>query len=240
MNPILDEILRTREVTTDKGERIPLEHEIPRGEGEFLQDIIRIIKPKKSLEVGLAYGISTLFICETLEEVKADKHIVIDPYQNAWWKGIGIKHLRQAKYQKLIEFIEEPSEIALPGLLKRKERIDFAFVDGWHTFDHTLVDFFYINMMLNGGGVVAFDDADWPSIYKLCCLISRYPCYRICARWPLERRIGTLSRATTTFHYIARRRKKHIRNDLSLFRRRCVAFKKLKEDTRSFDWHEDF
>jgi len=42
------------------------------------------------------------------------------------------------------------------------ERIDFAFIDGAHTFDHVLVDFFYIDRMLNVGGIVAFDDVGFP------------------------------------------------------------------------------
>jgi hypothetical protein len=37
-----------------------------------------------------------------------------------------------------------------------------------HTFDYALVDFFYIDKMLNIGGVVIFDDLSYPSIRKLC------------------------------------------------------------------------
>ena len=48
------------------------------------------------------------------------------------------------------------------------ERIDFAFIDGAHTFDHALVDFFYIDRMLNVGGIVAFDDLGFPCIEKVC------------------------------------------------------------------------
>jgi len=40
--------------------------------------------------------------------------------------------------------------------LARGVKIDFAFVDGWHTFDYTLIDFFYIDKILRSGGLVSF------------------------------------------------------------------------------------
>jgi hypothetical protein len=42
-----------------------------------------------------------------------------------------------------------------------------------HTFDYALVDFFYIDKMLNIGGVVIFDDLSYPSIRKLCRYVLR-------------------------------------------------------------------
>ncbi len=243
MNPVLEEVLRTREVVSDQGERLPLRDEITRDEGEFLQRIIYTIKPKVSLEIGLAHGISAMFICDALRKIDARKHIVMDPYQHSTrYNGIGLKNLRQAGYEDLIDFIEEPSETVLPELLKRKTRIDFAFVDGWHTFDHTLVDFFYINMMLNIGGVVAFDDADWQSISKLCRFISRYPCYKFFARLPSKRpkRKEVFIIAETIFSGLITG-KEHIEKDLNVARSgRCIAFKKEKEDTRDWLWHADF
>jgi predicted O-methyltransferase YrrM len=236
-------------VTSDTGERFSLRDEIPRDEGEFLQRIIYAVKPRISLEIGLAYGISTLFICEALKRVNATKHILMDPHQTTIYKRIGLKNLRQAGYEELSEFFEEPSEIVLPELLKRGTRIDFAFVDGWHTFDHTLVDFFYINMMLNIGGVIAFDDANWPSVSAVCRFISRYPSYKIFGRLPSSK--GFLTRTPTMIklllnslatHLISLRPNlAYVKKDMHLaLAGRCVAFIKEKDDNRNFDWHIEF
>lgn len=247
MNPILQEILESRQVTSDKGERFPLRYAITPDVGEFLQRVVIAVRPKISLEVGLAYGISTLFICEALKKVGASRHIVMDPYESTYYKDIGLKNLRKAGYDELIEFVEGPSEIVLPELLKRKTRIDFAFVDGWHTFDHTLVDFFYINRMLNVNGVVVFDDVDWAGVSKVCHLISRYPCYRIfdhlqpksARAWLRAIRnlingcITTLTSSQPCLEYV----KKDMNISLS---GRSLAFIKENEDNRAFTWHREF
>lgn len=226
---------------------------ISSNEGMFLQRVIGVMKPRICLEIGLAYGVSTLFICEALRKVGASKHIVIDPWQNTVFRGIGLRNLRQAGYEDLIEFVEEPSEIALPKLLERETRIDFAFVDGWHTFDHTLVDFFYINRMLNVNGVVAFDDANWLSISKLCRFISRYPCYKIFGSVSTERKTmrkrmihmsivaKTLYNSLVTHAMSFKPRLEFVNKDLQIARAdSCIAFIKEKEDNRNYNWHIQF
>ena len=69
--------------------------------GAVLQAIVRDVKPSVSLEVGLAYGISALFICDALAELQQPfMHIVIDKYQNLHWHGIGLRNLRDAGYEQ--------------------------------------------------------------------------------------------------------------------------------------------
>ena len=45
--------------------------------------------------------------------------------------------------------------------------------DGMHTFDYVFIDFFYIDKMLNVGGVAVFDDTHFPSTRKVCRFILR-------------------------------------------------------------------
>jgi len=169
MNPVLEKILRTGNTTSASGEIITtVPSQISEKEGEWLQEIISEVRPKVSLEIGLAYGISSLFICEALAKVRAERHIIIDPNQHQRFKGIGLLNLRRAGYEKIVEFHEARSFQVLPKLEADGVRIDFAFIDGWHTFDYVMVDFFYIDKMLRVGGVVAFDDLSYPSIRKLC------------------------------------------------------------------------
>jgi hypothetical protein len=78
-----------------------------------------------------------------------------------------------------VRLIEAPSYRALAELEGSGQRIEFAFIDGWHTFDFTLVDFFFIDRMLNVGGVVAFDDASWPAIRKVCRFVKTNLAYSV-------------------------------------------------------------
>jgi hypothetical protein len=59
-----------------------LHSNISEEEGSFIQGIIREARPQVSLEVGCAYGVSSLYICEALCEVNAVKHIIIDSHQS--------------------------------------------------------------------------------------------------------------------------------------------------------------
>ena len=148
MNDVLSEILETGVTKTASGSStIKIHSSISASEGQFLQKLVRQLNPTISLEVGLAYGISALFICDALNAHNGTHHIVIDPNQSSrehpWgWGGIGIANLRRAGYGDIVRLIEAPSYRALAELEGSGQRIDFAFIDGMHTFDFTLVDFF--------------------------------------------------------------------------------------------------
>jgi predicted O-methyltransferase YrrM len=185
MNPVLERILSTGTIRAEGGEELELRASIQPEEGEFLQRQIREIRPKVSLEVGMAYGVSSLYICEAMKEVGGQKHITIDPLQSSpppGWHGIGMKHIREAGFGEMVEHYCEPSDVALPRLAAAGQRIEFALIDGWHTFDVVLLDFFYIDRMLKVGGVVVFDDVNhyqYPGIRKVCRYVAtnrRYEC----------------------------------------------------------------
>jgi hypothetical protein len=132
------------------------------------------------MEIGLAYGLSTLCICEALAKVGGRRHIAIDAFQSTIWNGIGIHNVHAAGFSNLIELREELSQDALPRLFAEGVKVDFAYIDGTHTFDQKIVDFFYVDRILNVGGVIAFDDCDWPSIHQVCRFIATNRPYRVC------------------------------------------------------------
>jgi hypothetical protein len=62
--------------------------------------------------------------------------------------------------------VEEADYLSLPRMLGRGTQVDFGYVDGWHTFDYTLLDFWYLDKMLAVGGHVAFNDCGWRAVSK--------------------------------------------------------------------------
>lgn len=251
MSSVLSEILETGFTKTASGnDTIKVHSSISLSEGQFLQRIIKDLDPTLSLEVGLAYGISALFICDALNVRDATQHIVIDPYQkDSTWKGIGIANLRRAGHGRIVQFIETPSYRALADLEKSGQRIDFAFIDGWHTFDFTLVDFFFIDRILNVGGIVAFDDANWPAIRKVCRFVKTNLTYSVLGTdgsdgtSSLKRRVfqNTLRYTPRSKLLSGILRSEVVTPDESIgLAGNCIAFRKDACDSRRWDHFIDF
>ena len=171
MNSVLEDIFKTRRVPRRDGSSVPLEWSISLAEGQAVQRIIRELKPRVTLEIGLAHGVSATFICEALKDVGGERHIVIDSAPVQGWNEVGLYTIERAGYSSLVEFHNEASHKVLPRLEMNGEHVGFALIDGWHTFDYALVDFFYVDRILDVGGVVMFDDARWyPAVRK----VTRY------------------------------------------------------------------
>jgi predicted O-methyltransferase YrrM len=250
MNSVLSEMLNTGTTkTADGAGTVKLHSAISKSEGQLLQKLVRKIDPTISLEVGLAYGVSALFICEALNVRKGTQHIAVDPNQHggSWgdsWEGIGIANLHRAGYGDIVRLIESPSYRALSELERSGQQVDFAFIDGWHTFDFALVDFFFIDRMLKVGGVVAFDDANWPAIRKVCRFVKtnmKYSVIGVDGPEPtpsLKRRLLERFLGNEPF-------RRFVRPDIVTDQKiglagSCIAFRKDAVDKRRWDHFVDF
>ena len=81
--------------------------------------------------------------------------------------------------QSMLQVIEEPSYLALPRLVQAKERFELILIDGMHTFDYTLLDFFYADLLLAPNGVLVFDDKQMPAVGKVIDFILKNRSYRL-------------------------------------------------------------
>ncbi len=52
--------------------------------------------------MGCAYGLSALHICGALKGREGAHHVIVDPFQNTTWRGIGLENLRREG----IDFVE--------------------------------------------------------------------------------------------------------------------------------------
>src|SRR5438270_13945311 len=96
MNQVLEDVFSANRVIKPSGEAIPLHSAVSRDEGAFLQRMISAAQPTVVVEVGLAYGISALFLCEALVGIPGSRLIAIDPFQFRDWDGVGMENLRRA------------------------------------------------------------------------------------------------------------------------------------------------
>lgn len=180
MNPVLAEIESTGMMTLPSGESIKVHSQVGIGSGRVIRHAIEVAKPQLACEVGLAYGISSLYILDAMQQHGGGRLIGMDPAQHdGTWRGGGLHNIQRAGFAERYEFHENTSQRVLPRLAEAGARIQFGFIDGWHTFDHTLVDFFYIDQMLDMGGVVVLDDVGYPGLRRLAHFIVANRDYEI-------------------------------------------------------------
>lgn len=175
---LIDEVYRTRTVRDSQGNVYELSSEVDRQEGEYLLDLISSDSSiVKSIEVGCAYGLSSLYICEGLKNRLGASHTIIDPSQGDVWHDVGIAQLERFGFD-FFDLMRVPSELALPQLLlTESEKFDFAFIDGWHTFDQTMLDLYYASRLIRVGGYIVTDDCNWPSVSAAIAYYSNYPMF---------------------------------------------------------------
>lgn len=241
-------------VTAPNGEKITVKAGLSEDECCLIHEIVRKNSFSRSLEVGCAYGISTLTICDAISTQSDHKHTAIDKTQSGYWRNVGLGGVEECAFSSF-ELLEEDSALALPSLVKDGGMVDFALIDGWHSFDHALIDFFYINRILRVGGIVALDDASSRSVNKVARYVRKYPCYELATC--LRRRKSEFSRARKWAH----RGRSVLKAALVPFpsslaqwvfdasvldydpvvdNSSLVAFRKIREDDRDFWWCPHF
>jgi predicted O-methyltransferase YrrM len=152
---------------------IPVEHAVR------LAEIVRDAGLMRTLETGMAYGLSTLAIAGAHAARGSGRHVAIDPIQSTKWRSLGRAHVRRAGIEDFVTVIEQRSDEALPRLSAAGEELDLAFIDGHHLFDYTLVDFFYADRMLVSGGVVAFHDPWIPAVGRVVDFVRTNRAYEV-------------------------------------------------------------
>lgn len=141
----------------------------------FIQQTMQRRKPLRTLEVGLAFGASTLVFCSEhhrLGHPPVAQHVAIDPFQHRhWYDEAGVFAVERAGLGNYLDARPLSSEIVLPRLLEAGERFDFIYIDGSHLFENVFVDAFYGARLLDEGGLIAFDDSSDPHVAKAMAFI---------------------------------------------------------------------
>lgn len=244
MNKILENIFETKKFINSKNQTIDIHSETRKEQCEYLQNIIRNNNFKKSIEIGFAFGISTLAITEEIVN-NGGSHLVIDKFQHSDWNGDGIDLVNQAGYTEKIEYFEEFCYVVLPLLLEKGRKFDFAYIDSTKQFDWLLVNFFYIDKLLEINGIIVFDDVSFPGIRKLLRYISQFPNYKVYSQNPNNNRMSQLRKLSKFLKLLPYHDKllsiEILKPDFDLgINSHCVAIQKMNNDARNWDWHVSF
>lgn len=181
VNELLKDSIENALVFDADNKPVPLDSNVAANEGKYLYDLIVNNKLKKTMEIGMAYGISALYMAQAHKNLQnpMKSHVSVDPYQSTQWKNIAMLNLQRSNLQDFVELREELSYIALPLAVQQKEEYDLVFIDGMHLYDYTLLDFFYADLMLKVGGYMVFDDAHMPSVAKVISYVLTNRSYKL-------------------------------------------------------------
>lgn len=171
-NPILQSAYQTMTVRTGDGRVIPLNAQIGQAEAEALYATVRRISPERAIEVGMAQGLSTLAILTAMNDNGRGRLTSIDPNQTSEWQGVGVANVARSGLAHRHEMVEDFDYLALPRLLERGQRVQFGYIDGWHTFDYVALDHFYVDKMLDVGGVMGFNDCGHFAVHRAIQLLT--------------------------------------------------------------------
>lgn len=122
---------------------------------------LEIFQPRRSsvkgiLEIGSLEGRSALFFLEYFPQARLK---CIDANKNVMREKL-IPNL--SKYAGRVDFFPEYSTTALHGMQKSKTSFDLIYIDGNHSRDQVMIDSLLSWPMLNAGGLLIWDDYDWP------------------------------------------------------------------------------
>jgi predicted O-methyltransferase YrrM len=169
----LDAAYGSGQVLDEDGAPVKLApHSIERNQGEALRDLAIAEGARETIEVGLALGMSALFLCEAVRP-RRGRHVAIDPFQQDSWQGAGLRTLREAGVDDIVEVVEEESQLALPRMVGEGRRFDFAFVDGDHRFEGVFLDLYFMTRLVRPGGLVVVDDTWMPAVRAAVAYVER-------------------------------------------------------------------
>jgi predicted O-methyltransferase YrrM len=136
-------------------------------EGASLREWVCRERARQTLETGLGFAVSTLFVCEGLLAHGGEvSHVAIDPCLPDSHVEEGLRTLEEAGVRELVEFHAEGSEVVLPRLLVEGRSFDLAFIDGNHRFEGVFLDLVYCGRLLRPGGIVFADDVQLPAVRR--------------------------------------------------------------------------
>ncbi len=172
---------------------------------EVLRHWFLQLQPRQTLEIGLAFGASATLLLALHREAGHGGicHHAIDPFQRSGWGSCALKHLRHEGLAGRLRHHELPSCFALPQLAQAGERFGLVYVDGSHLFEDVMVDFYFASLLLEDGGLIAFDDSSCGHVRKVVRFIranlgaayEELSPYEVTApRWPrLKQRVARLT-----------------------------------------------
>lgn len=123
--------------------------------GRLLFRLIEYFKPETIIELGTSVGISTLYIAMARPEA------IVFTIEGCTTKSEQASvNFGQLEVKNVIQHIGR-FDLVLPDVIKQAGKLDFAFIDGNHTYEATLANFESLLQISHNDTVFVFDDIHW-------------------------------------------------------------------------------
>lgn len=135
--------------------------------GWLLHGMVRAQKPEVCVEIGSAHGYSTCLIALALEQNLAGHLWAVDPHlPNDWSDSDAADTYRSLRGNlaaigqaaRRVHIVRKRTAEALPDL---PPKVDFAFIDGDHSYEGAKFDWQALQPRMTPFGVVVFHDTLW-------------------------------------------------------------------------------
>jgi len=124
-------------------------------DGRLLFRLVEYFKPQTIIELGTSVGISTLY----LALANPDAHIFT--IEGCTTKSEQASTIFNALKASNIEQHIGRFDLVLPDVIKQAGKLDFAFIDGNHTYEATIENFNTLLHIAHNDTVFVFDDIHW-------------------------------------------------------------------------------
>lgn len=121
----------------------------------WLFDLVKNKRPKKVLELGTCLGFSAMTMA--LASPESEIYTIEGAKELA---EIAMENYRKMQIKNIIQVIGRFQD-HLEELLKKLNRIDFAFIDGHHDKDATIEYYSKIRLYMAKDSIMVFDDISW-------------------------------------------------------------------------------
>ena len=136
----------------------PTDYSINSDSRKFLYYLCRILKPKNVIETGVAYGISSSYILQALEDNKIGKLYSIDSIFRPWQTEEMIGSIIPKKLKKKWKLIIGKSTEKLENISNEVKDLDIFIHDSSHTYENMMFEFNIIIKNIKKEGIIISDD----------------------------------------------------------------------------------
>jgi len=123
--------------------------------GRLLFSLVEYFRPQTIIELGTSLGISTLYLAMANPEAKV--YTIEGCSTRAEQAATSFNALKLSN----IELNIGRFDLVLPDVVKQAGKVDFAFIDGNHTYVATMANFEILLNIAHNDTVFVFDDIHW-------------------------------------------------------------------------------